>query len=278
MIENIKKILEEKAAASLILKRNLIKEYIQVLTLSFLYSNKKYNSIIFYGGSCLRHCYELPRLSEDLDFVDMEKKIDLNNLSEDLIHFFRKKYGISISAKVQKFRCILKFPILHMLNLANKQESNLLFTKIEVYKEFEFCKNYNIEIKPIFKFGESILVKTFDLSTLMATKILAVLYRKWEKTTKNGKTLAEVKGRDYYDLMWYLKKDVKPNMKCIGIIKEEVALYNELINIVKKINPRSIRYDLEGLIEEEGFIEVFQNNIVEILISLLTERKEKMQR
>lgn len=248
----------------------------QILILAYLYSHKEYQNLIFYGGSALRHCYGLPRLSEDLDFVDVGKKIDLEKLSADFQKFFTSKHSIEINAKVQKFRCILKFPILHALNLANRAESNHLFTKIEIYSEFGFCHKYRIEIKPLFKFGESILIKTFDLSTLMATKIRAIMNRKWEKTTKNGRVLAEVKGRDYYDLMWYLEQDVKPNMKCIESIANECKLYQELIKIVKNVNSGSIKYDLEGLIEDTNFLDTLKNNIKDILISLLSKRLNNM--
>jgi predicted nucleotidyltransferase component of viral defense system len=272
MFDYIRILLQERETASPLLKRNLAKEYLQVLVLSFVYSHKDYRSLIFYGGSSLRHCYGLPRLSEDLDFVDIEKRIDLSGLAEDLKKFFVNKYDMTINTKVQKFRCTLKFPILHSINLAGTQESNLLFSKIEVYSEFGFCKEYDVEVRPLFKFGEALLLRTFDLPTLMATKIRAIRHRKWEKTAKNGRTLAEVKGRDYYDLMWYLEQGVKPNLGCIEGINDERELYEELIKIVRRINPQSIKYDLESLIEEADFLDVLKGNIKKALISLLEKR------
>lgn len=272
MFDYIKKLLQEKERASALFKRNLIKEYLQVLILSFIYTHKEYQRLVFYGGSALRHCYNLPRLSEDLDFVDVEKKTDLNKLAKGLVNFFERKYGLTIDAKVQKFRCTLKFPILYMLEVAKPHESNYLFSKIEVYREFEFCKEYNVEIKPIFKFGEALLIRTFDLPSLMATKIRAIMHRKWEKTTKNGQVLAEAKGRDYYDLMWYLEQGVKPNMRCIEDFPDEKTLYERLIEIVKRVNPQSIKFDLEGLIEDKGFIYTLKDNIKEILIASLSAR------
>ncbi|MEO0106766.1 MAG: nucleotidyl transferase AbiEii/AbiGii toxin family protein, partial [candidate division WOR-3 bacterium] len=235
----------------------------------FIYSHNEYNNLIFYGGSSLRHCYGLPRLSEDLDFVDIGKKINLGKLSSDLISFFAKKHNLMATFKIQKFRCVLKFPILHLLNLAKTSESNFLFLKIEVYTTFDFCKRYRIEIKPIFKFGESILVKSFDLPTLMATKIRAILYRKWERTNKTGKILAAVKGRDYYDLMWYLEQGVEPNIDCIEGIRDKSELYPKLMEIVSTIDKASIRYDLEGLIENYAFAKTFSENAKEIISSLI---------
>ena len=269
MIEYIKAILAEKKDAPIVFKRNVVKEYLQVFALSFLYSHSEYSNLVFYGGSSLRHCYGLPRLSEDLDFVDVGKKIDLRKLVRDLISFFEKKHNLKATFKIQKFRCVLKFPILHILNLAKTSESNFLFLKIEVYTKFDFCQNYRIEIIPVFKFGESILVKSFDLPTMMATKIRAILYRKWERTTKNGKLLAMVKGRDYYDLMWYLKQGIEPNFNCIEGIKNKSELYTRLLEIVTKVDKTSIRYDLESLIEDQSFVKTFSENAKEILIALI---------
>lgn len=272
MLDYIKILLQERETASTVFKRNLVKEYLQVLILSFLYSHKDYRNLIFYGGSSLRHCYGLPRLSEDLDFVDVDKKINLEKLSQDIENFYISKYRIDITTKVQKFRYTLKFPILHFLRLANQHESNLLFSKIEVYSEFGFCKDYRVEIKPLFKFGEALLLRTFDLSTLMATKMQAILHRRWENTTKNGRVLATVKGRDYYDLMWYLEQGVRPNIRCIEGLSSEKELYRRLLESVKKITPQSIKYDLEGLIEDQNFVYALKDNIKGALISLLNRR------
>ena len=213
------KLIKDSASGDKVFRRNLLKNYLQILVLDFIYSHKKYSQLIFYGGSCLSHCYGLPRLSEDLDFVDAKKKIDISKLAKDLENYFKENTDLKTRATEQKFRVYLKFPLLHELELAGKSESDILFLKVEVFKGFDFCKGYKIEIIPLFKFNKTILIKTFNLPTLMATKIRAVLHRKWEKTDKKGKTIAKVKGRDYFDLMWYLEKGIKPNLECI----EEIA-------------------------------------------------------
>ena len=269
MLDFLKEILKEKKEAPNLFKRNLIKEYLQILVLSFLYSKKNYRRLVFYGGSCLRYCFNLPRLSEDLDFVNLERKVNLGRLADDLERFFKKKLGIKINTKIQKFRIYLKLPLLYDLGLVQRGESNFLMLKVEIFRDFAFCKNYKIEIIPLFRFGESILVRTFDLPTLMATKIRAVLKRKWEKTNKTGKVLAKIKGRDYYDLMWYLEKGIEPNFKCIEGIKTKEEFKEKLLLVVGKIDPKSIKFDLEGLIEDRNLIEDLGNNIKKILMRQL---------
>lgn len=263
-LDLVSKILEENKESPDLFKRNVVKEYLQVLALLFIYSDEDCQNLIFYGGSCLRHCFDLPRLSEDLDFIDLKKKVDLEKLGAGLKIFFKKEINVEPNIKIQKFRIYLKFPILYDLKLARVPESNLLNIKIEVYKEFDFCHDYKVEIIPLFKFGSSVLVKTLDMSSLMATKINAILRRKWEKTDKKGNVLATVKGRDYFDLMWYLGKNISPNLKCI--YDNAVNLKEELLRIIEKIDGRSISFDLEGLIENPVFLKGLAKNIKGILI------------
>ncbi|PIZ00973.1 hypothetical protein COY61_01100, partial [bacterium (Candidatus Gribaldobacteria) CG_4_10_14_0_8_um_filter_33_9] len=63
--------------------KNYLKEYLQLFILEFLYNQKKYQDLIFTGGSCLRFCYGLNRLSEDLD-LDSLNKIDKKILAKEL--------------------------------------------------------------------------------------------------------------------------------------------------------------------------------------------------
>lgn len=259
------KLIKESASDNKLFIRNLLKDYLQVLVLDFVYSDRKYSQLVFYGGSSLGHCYKMPRLSEDLDFVDLKKKIEISKLAEDLEVYFKKKTDLAVKVMTQKFRIYLKFPLLRELGLAGKSESNLLFLKIEIFNEFDFCVNYKIETIPLFKFNRTVLIKTFDLPTLMSTKIRAVLMRKWEKTDKSGKTLATVKGRDYYDLLWYLEKGIIPNYKCIETINSKEQLKEKLLSAITKVDARSIQIDLESLINNPELVRNLSKNIKEIL-------------
>lgn len=264
-ILELKSIIKENFDKTDLYKRNLLKNYLQVFILRYIYAHKKYSELVFYGGSALAHCYGLPCLSEDLDFVDISKKINLDKMAEDLKEYFEKEMDLPIKIKIQKFRIYLKFPILRQLDLSNNSQSDWLHLKVEIFKEFDFCKKYKIEIKPLFKFNQSILIKTFDLSTLMATKIRVILYRKWEKTSKSGKILIDVKGRDYFDLMWYLQKGVSPNLDCVENIADVDSLKEELLKIVAKVNERSIRLDLENFVADRNFTAGLGKNIKGIL-------------
>ena len=156
------------------------------MVLDFIYSHPVYSQLLFYGGSALAHCFGLQRLSEDLDFIDETKNISIPKLAKDLEDYFSKRTDLEVATTVQKFRIYLKFPILRDLGISTREETDVLFLKVEVFSEFDFCEQYTTDIRPIFKYNRSILIKTLDLATLMATKIRAILFRKWEKTDKQG--------------------------------------------------------------------------------------------
>lgn len=265
------KLIKESASGDKFFKRNLLKQYLQIAVLDFIYSHPRYSHLIFYGGSCLVHCYNLSRLSEDLDFVDLSKKVKMAELANDLAKYFKENTDLEVVAKPQKFRVYLKFSLLHELGLARKEESNQLFLKVEVFSGFDFCKKYRIDTVPLFKFNKSILIKTFDLSTLFSTKIRAVLFRRFEKTDKKGKVTIKVKGRDYFDLMWYLEKGIKPNLDCLENIKNEGELKAALLKSVSKIDPQSIYLDLEALVDNRDYVKNLSRNIKEILKKKLSE-------
>ncbi len=250
----LRRIIEENKDNSASYKRNLLREYLQVLILSYIYSSKKYSNLFFYGGTCLKHCYDLPRLSGGLDFVDTSKNVSVADMAQDVALFLEKEGGITVEAKVQKFRAYFKFPILKELGVATEEDSDYLFVKAEVFSDFDFCAGFREEFKPIFKFNHSFLVKTFDLPTLMSTKIRAVLYRRWEKTAKNGTTLAAVKGRDYFDLLWFLQKKIEPNYCCIEDVDNKEQLKKRLLEAVKEADDKSIEYDLQGFIKGGGVV------------------------
>jgi predicted nucleotidyltransferase component of viral defense system len=260
-----KKLIKESPSKNKIFQRNILKEYLQIFVLDFIYSQKKYHNLIFYGGSCLSHCFGLPRLSEDLDFIDPKKKVNNFELAKDLKIYFERNTDLKAKTLSQKFRIYLKIPILKELGLAKKRESDFLFLKIEIFKDLSFCKKYKTEIIPLFKFNKSILVKTLDLPTLMSTKIRAIFFRKWEKIDKKGKILAKVKGRDYFDLMWYLEKGIKPNLDCLLKINDFEDLKIKLLEILEKIDSKSIRFDLEPLVADLNFVKNLSKNIKEIL-------------
>ena len=205
-------IIEEKAKGSLssyIL--NSLKEYLQVYVLYYIYTNSRYNkNLIFTGGTCLRHFYNLPRLSEDLD-LDFQESFDSLILLDDLEEYFKKRYKfneIKLALKQRGNQIVLKFPVLHRLGLVKESESNLLYVKLDLSKNPS--KYFDLQTSSKSIYGFNFAAKHYDLPSLMSGKIHAILIRKRFKGADNTEA---VRGRDYFDLLWFLKNSVKPNLK-----------------------------------------------------------------
>ena len=185
----LKNIVKEKRKKNIpeFLIVNLLKEFLQFPVLQFIYSHDFYKNFIFTGGSCLRVCYDLPRLSENLDF-DLEKKyydkLNLRKLAEELKLYFQKEYLLNIEVRFQgKSRIYLKFPILKKLQLQYGKGSDFLYVKIEP-NQTQF-KNYQIELNPISNFGFNFISHNYNLEFLMTGKILAILNREWFQGEEN---------------------------------------------------------------------------------------------
>jgi len=253
--------------------RNAVKEYLQFPVLAYLYSQKKYQSFVFMGGSALRIIYGLPRLSEDLDFnlppADYNS-LDLKGLGEEIKKYFQDQFQMAISYRVQgKIRLYLKFPILKDLGLAiGNSESDFLYVKIELSAE-DF-KEPEYEIAPVSGFGFNFIVKTYSLKFLMTGKISAILDRTWFKGKDNE---VDIKGRDYYDLFWYLKKGIEPDFKTLALkfkVKDMPTLKAILKEkIANAVTATKLRYDLVNFFSEQEFINGFCDNYKEIMSKYL---------
>ena len=74
---------------------NTLKEELQFYVLDFIYHHPEYSKWVMYGGSALRICYDLDRMSVDLDF-EVSHQVDngfLNELKEETEKHFSKVYG-----------------------------------------------------------------------------------------------------------------------------------------------------------------------------------------
>jgi len=67
--------------------------------------------------------------------------------------------------------------------------------------------------------------------------------------------------------MWYLEKGVRPNLNCLKDlgIKDLHELKIKLLAILGKIDPKSIRFDLEPLIADSNFVRNLSKNLKKIL-------------
>ena len=249
-------------------KRVLLKELLQAYTLDFLYNHPVYRKLNFYGGTCLHMIYGLNRLSEDID-LDNTIGIDLSTLENDLLTFYRSDIGYAdVTAKTQQGewgirRTTLKFPILYSVGLA-PYPNEALHLKVEVSQHKQ---NSILRKTPVLVYGRSFVAVHFSLETMMAGKMLACLERKFQK----GSNGAEIKGRDFYDLLWFMQQKIQPLEEKLA--KDGVKSYTvqtamlALSEKIAKIKMSDLSEDLLPLFEQRSFIEAwlegFKENFAE---------------
>ncbi len=272
--KNLQNLVSEKKRENIpdFLIVNFLKEYLQYPVLNFLYKEDKYRDFIFTGGSCLRICHELPRLSEDLDF-DLDRKsfenLDLEEMEKLITDYFEKQYSLSIRTKKQeKKRLYLKFPVLHKLGLSFGKGSDFLYVKIEPsQKQF---KKFETEIQAISNYGYNFIVKKYHLEEMMTGKIIAAFTREWFKGSKNE---IDIKGRDFYDLFWYFQKGIEPRLdtlrKELNIESRQDLRKKLKEEINKNVTPLKLKRDLRNFLPDQKFTEDFCNNYKEIMAKYL---------
>lgn len=250
-------------------KRIILKEFLQAYTLDFLYNHPLYRGLNFYGGTCLHVLYGLNRLSEDID-LDNSDGIDLNELKNDLLTFYRSNIGYAdVTAKTQigewgVWRTTLKFPILYALGLSPHANQSLhLKVEVSQHKQISILRK-----TPVLLFGRSFVAAHFSLETMMAGKMLACL----ERSFQMGEG-ATVKGRDFYDLLWFMQQKIQPLEEKLakdGIQSYTVQSAMQLLgNKINDLSMSDLAEDLLPLFEQRSFIEtwleVFKENFWEYI-------------
>ncbi len=194
-----------------------LKQITQTLTLLALSKAKFFDNAAFYGGTALRLLYGLNRFSEDLDFslISPEQNFDLHPYLEKTKQEL-SVYGFNVA--IEEKQKVNKNPIKSAFIKGNTQ-INLL--KIEaptnIIQRFTTSSKYTVKLEidteppPLASYDmEFILsptpfsIKAFDKPSLFAGKLHAVLCRSWK---------SRVKGRDFYDYIWYLSKDIPCNLQ-----------------------------------------------------------------
>lgn len=254
-----------------------LKEILQSIVLVGLSRSGFFNKASFYGGTALRIFYGLNRYSEDLDFTLNEKEENFNfeqyfktinevALSYGLeleISYKTKKIDTPIEsafAKLNTYQTLIKLKVnSNLTKYLHKDELMKVKFKVDCYPSFGF----NVESKWLDN-PEYASVNVLDLPSLFAGKIHAILCR----TYKNN-----VKGRDYYDFLFFIRKRVKPNLEFLKnkLIETGKLTINDefntdivkqmLINKIKTVDFAQIKNDAQKFIFKNENLDYFSREL-----------------
>ena len=189
---------------------NALREILQDLALLGLWRSRFFEHAAFYDGTALRLLYGLDRYSEDLDFSLLKPKASFSlkpfgeALQREISSFGfhvefearRKPRASAIESAFLKTNTLKQFIVIDADQelLRDLQPAKKLRIKLEVDTDppGSFETEMQFVLQPI-----PFSVRLYTLPNLFAGKLHAVLCRKWR---------TRVKGRDWYDLVWYVAR------------------------------------------------------------------------
>lgn len=234
--------------------RRILTEYLQSEILSMLYTSKFGKHLSFLGGTCLRFVYNLDRFSEDLDFNLIEKDLEYEVLAKHTKNKL-EELGFKVDTRVKEIENI--FIIFFKFSEVMLQMGLSAFLDQKILIKFEIDpnpqKNINYESRQIFSYGKNFNVIANTLQTLFAQKTLALFLRPYQK------------GRDFYDMIWFLaQKNLEPEYKILQEkgykISNKQELIAEMKKVVSKLNLKQAARDVEPFLfypEKAKWIERF---------------------
>ena len=181
--------------------RNVAREFLQASILAALQRAGAMVPLAFQGGSALRFLYSIRRYSEDLDFAlerggaGYDFRAYLETVRADLR---REGYDVDL-ARVSDQKAVhsafVRFPgLLHELGLSGQREE-ALSVRIEV--DARPPSGAALETTVVRR-HTLLRIQHHDRASLLAGKLHAILQRPYPK------------GRDFYDLIWYLSDRAWP--------------------------------------------------------------------
>lgn len=182
------------------LARCIVREYLQARILESYQNSGAFASWAFVGGTALRFLYSMPRFSEDLDFSLTTAGADDNftTLNKKAKSDFEAE-GYDIAVKIKESKTVksafVKFPgLLYELGL-----SSLRSETVSIKAEIDTNPPDGAKFETSIVRRHILLnIQHYDKSSLLSGKLHAILSRKYTK------------GRDIYDLVWYLSDRIWP--------------------------------------------------------------------
>lgn len=260
---------------------NALKEIIQEISLLGLWRSKFFEKAAFYGGSALRILYGLDRFSEDLDF-SLLKKDEIFSLAdycravEDELNSFG--FSVTVEKKEKKSKSNIYSAFIKAGTLKNMividipqsvrkktHQGKTMKIKIEIDRDppGDFSTEVRYLLQPI-----PFYVNAYSLPHLFAGKMHALLCRPWTN---------RVKGRDWYDLIWYVARDtpvglkhLESRMKQTGHLEAgesltEEALRQKLQERISSIDFNDAKRDVEILLKGQASLELWSEEFFRVV-------------
>lgn len=260
-----------------------LREIMQEITLAGLYRAGFFNHAAFYGGTALRIFHGLGRFSEDLDFSLIHKNAQFNlspYFNSITQEFNSLGMNVILSQKIKGIDSKIDSAFLKSdtswseiildnstlpFNISPKPRIKIKL-EIDTLPPTGFRTENLLLLKPF-----SFYVNCFILSDLFAGKMHALLFRKWRN---------RVKGRDWYDLEWYIKNGIPINLEHLGVrafesgdIENSNINRNDLMGMlfekIDNVDFVSVKEDVFRFIPDQSSLDIWSKSYFMELVNRL---------
>jgi len=223
---------------------SIIREYLQLLWLSYLYQQKESDEICFKGGTAIHFLFNSPRFSEDLDFS--------TNYSKAKIIKIVKQTEAGLQKELPGNKAVILYSGRNGMRFRWRFIMPEFRYPLVIRLDFSMKKNINqtktASIMTRFPLTFSPIVVHLSAEEILAEKIRAMMMR--------------AKGRDVFDFWFLLQKQTKINQNLVAKKLGEVGLkFNQKLLLVKVKNfpIKSLEQDLNKFLPRN------QRKVIKIL-------------
>ena len=185
-----------------VMEDNIQHEVMQKIALAGLARGGFFEKAAFYGGTCLRLLHNMRRFSEDMDFSLLEpnRNFRFEDYFPAVVEEFKlagKDVEIKMKHKGQPSAIESAFlkETSDVFDIGFTTEKRL---KVKIEIDIDPPPKFSTEMKTVTS-PRTFWARSYTLPDLFAGKVSAALFRKWKR---------RIKGRDWYDVAWYITKRV----------------------------------------------------------------------
>ncbi len=263
--------------------KQALREIMQQLALAGLSRSGFFTKSAFYGGTALRIFYGLNRFSEDLDFSLLQEDEDFNldnYLKAIEEEFLAQGMKVSVKTKKKSKESDVESAFLKSETIWSELVLDAVVPQLGLRQNVGIKIKIEIDTKPPLGFETeeklllqpySFYVKVFKIEDLFAGKMHALLFRKWGNN---------VKGRDWYDMEWYIRKGIHLNLEHFKLRAidsedwEKEAMteqeFKELLNHrIENVNFEMAKNDVGRFIPDSKVLDIWTKDYFKDLSKLL---------
>lgn len=248
-------------------------EVMQLITLSGLARGGFFEKAAFYGGTCLHLFYGLDRFSEDMDFSLLER----DRAFDFEAYFPAIREEFALAGKDVEIQLKHKGRPTSIESAFLKESSEVFNIGFTTQKQIKIKIEVDIEPPLCFKTENKLLIRpvsrwirTYSLGGLYAGKISAALFRSWKTRTK---------GRDWYDLEWYIRNQTACDLTHVIARGQEVSPETDLTTpaavvaaLKKRINTIDFeiaKADVRPFLKDASSLDIWSRDYFTALVDMI---------